>query len=159
MNHAKDQLMYVRKSLIKLAVVTAIAGPLLSAGDVRADPVTELKRLNDRFNEAVADHDADAVLSLYADDTIWIEQGKPAVEGLAEPRKLFEFVTANKGDVTHSIDTLFVSDDGTLAVMIGSVDAKMESVGMDATGTYLFVLKPSGDGWKVVTDMWHQHAR
>jgi len=30
---------------------------------------------------------------------------------------------------------------------------------MDATGTYLYVLKPTDDGWKVVTDMWHQHAK
>ena len=142
-----------------LAAVMAIASPLLSAGDVRADPVVELERLNERFNEAVENHDADAILSLYAEDTIWIEQGKPAKEGLEEPRKLFEFVTANKGEVTHSVDTLFVSDDGTLAVMIGSVDAKMETIGMDATGTYLYVLKPSGEGWKVVTDMWHQHAK
>lgn len=141
-----------------LAAVMAIAGPILAADGVRADPVTELERLNDRFNEAVENHDADAILSLYADDTIWIEQGKPASLGLDEPSKLFEFVTANKGEVTHSIDTLFVSDDGTLAVMIGSVVAKMESVGMDATGTYLYVLKPSEDGWEVVTDMWHQHA-
>ena len=150
--------MYPEKSLNGLAAVMAVAIPLVSAGEARADPVAELHSLNDRFNEAVADRDADAILSLYAKDTIWIEQGKPAIEGLEEPRKLFEFVTANKGEVTHSVDTLFVSDDGTLAVMIGSVDARMESVGMDATGTYLYVLKPAGDGWEVVTDMWHQHA-
>lgn len=141
-----------------LAAAMACAGALLSTSDAHADPVVELEHLNDRFNQAVANHDAGAVLSLYADDTIWIEQGKPATRGLEEPRKLFEFVTANKGEVTHSVDTLFVSEDGTLAVMIGSVDARMESVGMDATGTYLYVLKPTGDGWKVVADMWHQHA-
>ncbi|MEO1115963.1 MAG: nuclear transport factor 2 family protein [Pseudomonadota bacterium] len=151
-------MMYFGNALKGLVAAMAIAGPILTATGVRADPVTELERLNDRFNEAVANHDPDAVLSLYADDTIWIEQGKPASQGLDGPRKLFEFVTANKGEVTHSIDTLFVSDDGTLAVMIGSVVARMESVGMDATGTYLYVLKPSEDGWKVVTDMWHQHA-
>lgn len=150
--------MFFRNSLMGLAAAMACAGALLFTGDVHADPVVELERLNDRFNEAVANHDADAILSLYADDTIWIEQGKPATRGLEEPRKLFEFVTANKGEVTHSVDTLFVSEDGTLAVMIGSVDARMESVGMDATGTYLYVLKPTGDGWKVVADMWHQHA-
>ncbi|WP_420334690.1 YybH family protein [Roseibium sp.] len=150
--------MKLGKSLMSLAVVTAVAGLLLSAGDIRADPVAELENLNDRFNEAVANRDADAILSLYAEDTIWIEQGKPAIKGLEEPRKLFEFVTSNKGEVTHSVDTMLVSDDGTLAVMIGSVSAKVESVGMDATGTYLYVLKPSGGGWKVVTDMWHQHT-
>ncbi|MEP1521171.1 hypothetical protein [Ascidiaceihabitans sp.] len=51
-----------------------------------------------------------------------------------------------------------MSKDETLAVMIGSVEAVVESVGMDATGTYLFVLEPKDEGWDIVTDMWHQHV-
>ena len=89
---------------------------------------------------------------------MWIEQGKPATQGLEEPRKLFEFVTSNKGKVTHTIDNLFVADDSSLAVMIGSVEAKLEKIGMDGTVTYLFVPKPDGSTWKIATDMWHQHA-
>ena len=34
----------------------------------------------------------------------------------------------------------------------------MEAVELDATGTYLFVLRPGDDGWRIVTDMWRQHA-
>ena len=143
-------------SLLLAAMV--LLAPKVEA-DGNTDTAQELKTLNDRFNAAVRNHDAEAILSLYATDSIWIEQGKPAVKGLEPARKLFEFVTANKGSVTHSVDTLFVSDDGTLAVMIGSVVAKMETVGLDATGTYLYVLQPGEDGWKVVTDMWHQHAK
>jgi hypothetical protein len=41
--------------------------------------------------------------------------------------------------------------------VIGSVEAVVEGAGMDATGTYLFVLEPDDDGWEIVTDMWHQH--
>ena len=55
-----------------------------------------------------------------------------------------------------SIDMTF--EDETLAVMIGTVEAKMEAVELDATGTYLFVLRPGDDGWRIVTDMWRQHA-
>lgn len=142
-----------------IALATALAASAVSAGAKDNSPSIELHELNDKFNEAVSNQDADGILKLYADDTIWIEQGKPATRGLQQPRELFEFVTANKGEVTHTVDTLFISDDGTLAVMIGSVVAKMETVGMDATGTYLYVLKPTDDGWKVVTDMWHQHAK
>jgi ketosteroid isomerase-like protein len=114
--------------------------------------------VNDQFNTMAAAGDAEGLTNLYADDTLWIEQGKRVSQGLAGPRQLFEFVTANKGNVTHTIDHLFVSDDETLAVMIGSVEAVVESVGMDATGTYLFVLEPQDDGWEIVTDMWHQHV-
>lgn len=132
------------------------AVPLVVSAD-QEGAIAALEDLNDRFNAAASNHDAAGILSLYADDTIWIAPGKPAVKGLEEPKKLFEFVTSNKGDVSHSIDTLFVSDDGTLAVMIGSVDAKIESAGMDATGTYLYVLQPGDEGWEVAADMWHQH--
>jgi len=117
-----------------------------------------LHALNDRFNQSVVAGDAEDLVDLYADNALWIEQGKPAVQGLDQPRQLFEFVTTNEGQVTHTIDSLFVADDASLAVMIGSVEAKMESVGMDATGTYLFVLKPDGSSWKIATDMWHQHT-
>ncbi|WP_299602155.1 nuclear transport factor 2 family protein [uncultured Tateyamaria sp.] len=117
-----------------------------------------LTAVNDEFNAAAAAHDPERLVNLYANDTLWIAQGARVTQGLQGPRQLFEFVTQNKGEVTHTIDHLFVSDDETLAVMIGSVDAKIESQGMDATGTYLFVLEPEDDGWEIVTDMWHQHS-
>lgn len=142
-----------------MKLIASIAALALSTSIAFADDaVTELTALNDRFNDSAAAHDAAGLLSLYAADTLWIEQGKPVSQGLDGPRALFEFVAAKKGNVTHTIDHLFVSDDETLAVMIGSVDAEMEAVGLDATGTYLFVLRPGDEGWKVVTDMWHQHA-
>lgn len=139
------------------AAVIALASGLSLADPVHANPIDSLEAVNDRFNAAAAAHDADALVALYADDTLWIAQGTPVSKGLKGPRELFEFVTSNKGKVTHTIDHLFVSDDASLAVMIGSVDAVIESAGMDATGTYLFVLRPEDDGWKIVTDMWHQH--
>ncbi len=135
---------------------------MLSINISLADKVSELapdslNALNDQFNKAAADLDAKALVDLYAEHTLWIEQGKPVSRGLKGPRELFEFVTSNKGKVVHTIDHLFISKDETLAVMIGSVDAEIERVGLDATGTYLFVLRPEDDGWEIVTDMWHQH--
>ncbi|MCV0429206.1 MAG: nuclear transport factor 2 family protein [Roseibium sp.] len=119
--------------------------------------IKDLTGLNDRFNAAAAVGNADALVDLYSEDTIWIAPATPPVQGLEEPRKLFEFVTSNNGSVTHTIDHLFVSEDATLAVMIGSVDARIESAGMEAEGTYLFVLEPEAGDWKIVTDMWQQH--
>jgi ketosteroid isomerase-like protein len=140
-------------------MMTTIAAVLLSAGiAVADDAATSLNAINDQFNTFAANHNAVGLVSLYSKDTLWIEQGKPVRQGLEGPRELFEFVTANKGDVTHTIDHLYVSDDETLAVMIGFVEAKIETVGMDATGTYLFVLRPEDDGWEIIADMWHQHA-
>ncbi len=142
-----------------MRMMTPIMAVLLSTGVVVADDTaSSLSAVNDQFNAFAANHDAPGLVSLYSEDTLWIEQGKPVRQGLEGPRELFEFVTANKGDVTHTIDHVYVSDDETLAVMIGFVEAKIEAVGMDATGTYLFVLRPEDDGWEIITDMWHQHA-
>ncbi len=142
-----------------MRMMNSIAAVLLSAGmAVADDATTSLNAVNDQFNAFAADHDAAGLVSLYSEDTLWIEHGKPVRQGLEGPRELFEFVAANKGEVTHTIDHLYVSDDETLAVMIGFVEAKIETVGMDATGTYLFVLRPEDDGWEIVTDMWHQHT-
>lgn len=121
------------------------------------DTVASLTAVNDTFNREAAEHNAAGLVGLYADETVWIEAGKRPTIGLEGPTQLFEFVAANEGSVTHTIDHLYVADDATLAVMIGSVEAKIESAGMDATGTYLFVLEPDHQDWKVVVDMWHQH--
>lgn len=132
---------------------------LLSSVPASAEVAKDsLTALNDRFNDAAAAYDAAALVDLYARDTLWIAQGSPVSQGLAGPRALFDYVTTNKGKVTHTIDHLFVSDDNTLAVMIGSVKAVVESADMDATGTYLFVLTPQDEGWEIAVDMWHQHG-
>ncbi len=140
------------------AAALSLTASIAFADGHLADAPASLTAVNDQFNALAVAADADGLINLYADDTLWIEQGKRVTQGLDGPRALFEFVTANDGKVTHSIDHLFVSEDETLAVMIGSVEAVVESAGMDATGTYLFVLAPEDDGWEIVTDMWHQHA-
>ncbi|WP_300019395.1 nuclear transport factor 2 family protein [uncultured Roseobacter sp.] len=145
------------KTLTLLAALSMAPG--LALADTLADSAaSSLTALNNTFNASAASSDADALVSLYAEDTLWITQGVPVRHGLAGPRELFDFVTENAGKVTHTIDHLFVAEDATLAVMIGSVEAVIETAGMDTTSTYLFVLQPEEDGWKIVTDMWHQHT-
>lgn len=141
-----------------LVIIAALSLSFAVLADVRDDAKSSLNQLNDTFNTEAAEYDAQGLLDLYSDSPVWIEQGKPVTVGIEGPRALFEFVTANKGKVTHTIDRLFVSEDATLAVMIGSVEAKIQSKGMDATGTYLFVLEPGDADWEIVVDMWHQHA-
>lgn len=140
-----------------LALIIGLSLSFIVFADMSSGAKSSLNLLNDTFNLEAAEYDAQGLLDLYSDAPVWIEQGKPASVGIEGPRALFEFVTANKGEVTHTIDHLFVSDDESLAVMIGSVVAKIESRGMDATGTYLFVLQPEDDGWEIAVDMWHQH--
>lgn len=146
------------RKLLFVAVLMATSAAAFTAGQ-NSTTVDSLNAFNDRFNQSVVKGDAADLVDMYDDNPIWIEQANPAVQGLEYPRKLFEFVTSNNGKVTHTVDNLFVADDASLAVMIGSVEAKVETVGMDATGTYLFVLRPDGETWKITTDMWHQHVK
>lgn len=127
--------------------------------DSKHDHLTkELHSFNDKFNQFVADRDMDSFLSLYSKEVLWIAPAKPPVKGHGEPRATLQFVKDQDGQITHTIDKLMIADDGTQAVMIGSVIAKAKKIGMDATGTYLFVLKRESKECKIVTDMWHQHA-
>lgn len=137
--------------------LTLCAGFALAEGASTA--LESLNAVNDQFNHQAAEHDAAGLLGLYAQDTLWIAPGLPVSQGISGPRELFEFVTKNEGTVTHTIDHLFVANDASLAVMIGSVEAKIETFDQDATGTYLFVLTPKDDGWEIVTDMWHEHIK
>lgn len=124
-----------------------------------AQAETSLAAFNDKFNSSSANHDVDALLSLYTPDALWIAPGERPVAGYDAPRETFGFVTKNKGFLSHTVDHLHISDDASQAVMIGEAVIKVDAAGMDATGTYLFVLKRDKDSWKIVTDMFHQHTK
>ncbi len=125
-----------------------------------SDTKASLNAFNDRFNEISAQHNVDGLISLYTPEALWIAPGERPTTGEEEPRKTFGFVANNKGFLSHTVDHLHISDDGTQAVMIGEAVIKVEAAGVDATGTYLFVLKRQGDNtWKIVTDMFHQHTK
>lgn len=126
-------------------------------GPQNANVDAELRAFNDLFNEIVTARDADRFIELYAEDALWIGAGSPPKIGHDEPRGLINFLTQMDAKMAHSVDTLFVSDDGTQAVMVGGNVARIEKADQNITGTYLFVLKNTDNGWKIVTDMWHIH--
>lgn len=124
-----------------------------------SDAERDLYAFNDDFNAISGRHDLDGLLSLYVPDALWIAPGERPVAGYDAPRQTFGFLTSNKGVLTHTIDHLKISDDATQAVMIGEAIIQVPSAGLDATGTYLFVMKRVNGEWKVVTDMFHQHTK
>lgn len=119
----------------------------------------ELNAFNDKFNQAVAEKDMAGFLSLYSAEALWIAPASPPVEGHGEPRATLQMIIDNDGQLSHTVDKLIISDDGDQAVMIGSANVYVEKAGIDATGTYLFVLERKNQNWQIITDMWHQHAK
>lgn len=128
------------------------------ADDTNEAAMKELYSFNDQFNKFVAEKDMEGFLSLYSDKVLWIAPATPPVEGHGEPRATLQFLIDKDGKITHSVDRLFVSNDGSQAVMIGTNVALVNQADIDGTGTYLFVLEREGENWKIVTDMWHPHA-
>lgn len=135
-----------------------ISNPVLSDSNSRSDIELELITFNDRYNEAVANYDTEGFISLYSEEALWISPDKAPVQGHDTPRKAFEFLVENEGKLTHAIDSLLISEDGLQAVMIGQADREIKKLELDATGTYLFVLKRINDDWEIVADMFNQHA-
>lgn len=148
--------MLLRSSLsgFALTLLTSLSVLADTADDLRA----EFTAYNDTYNQIIADYDLEAFVALYNDAPIWIEPDKAPIVGLDVPSGTFGFIIQNEGKLTHSFDELLVSADGTQAVMIGEYNASIATVGMEAAGTYLFVLQRSGEGWDIVVDMFNQHA-
>lgn len=138
-----------------LLILVLFISTLVSA---QTDVEKELIAFNDRFNEVVAKRDMEGFLSLYSENVWWIAPATPPVVGLGEPRSTFQFIIDSNGELTHTIDKLSISEDGSQAVMIGTAFVKIAKANMDLNGTYLFVMKKENGVWKIQTDMWHQHT-
>ncbi len=141
-----------------LTIASMVMMASTAIADVKQDAINSLTAFNDQFNAYTIAKDVEGLVSLYAQDTLWIEQNKPLVQGQDAVRHTFAFLASKDAVNNHSIDKLLISDDGSLAVMVGTAVVKVAEFNLDTTGTFLFVLKPDGDSWKIVTDMWHQHV-
>ncbi len=138
--------------LITLAALVAVSGPALTQG-----AYADFNAVNEAFNAGMAAQDVKGLLELYGPEVMWIAPGTPmSLNGVDEAEKLFQFMTGHKAQVTHDIDHLFVSQDETLAVMIGDVTARVDALDIDGQGTYLYVLGKDAEGWKILGDMWNQ---
>ena len=131
------------------------------ADETPAHPAYEsLVAFNDSFNENAVSHDIEGLVALYDEDAYWIAPDALPAQGRdGVPRQTITFMATNKGDLTHTIDDLFISDDGTQAVMMGVTSAAVESQGMAFEGTYIYVLERENDDdqWQVVVDMYNTH--
>jgi len=147
-----------------MRILVSVAALVLSAtvalaADTRATLEAELYAFNDRFNTLSAARDTEGLVALYAEDSHWIAPETPPEPGQALARENFGFLAANDGSLVHTVDELIISEDGTQAVMIGDAIIKVEKVGLDFVGTYLFVMQRDADGWEIAADMFNRHAQ
>ncbi len=143
-------------SLAVAACLTIPAG-FASADSHQAEIEAELHAFSKKFNELVADYDIEGLLALYPEESLWIAPTVPAVPGREGIVAVMEFLKDNNGTNVSTVDQVAISEDGTLAMVVGLSKTVVEEVGLDAIGTYQFVLQNNGNGWVVLSDMYNDH--
>ncbi|WP_085905815.1 YybH family protein [Kiloniella majae] len=121
-----------------------------------------LIEFNNTFNKYAKALDIEGILSLYHKDTYWVAPATAPAQGRdGVPRQTVTFLNQNKGTLHHTIDQLFISDDGTQAVMMGETKAKVESKNFDLHGTYMYVLKRENksSSWQIMVDMFNNYEK
>lgn len=149
------------KLSLTLATTLGLAS-LISSTALASDEATRqsLIAFNDRFNELAASHNIEGLVALYHEDAYWIAPDALPAQGRdGVPRQTITFMSQNQGELSHTIDELFISEDGTQAVMMGVTAAAVEAVGLDFEGTYIYVLERQSEQepWQIVVDMYNNH--
>tara|TARA_R110002096_G_scaffold435558_1_gene661572 strand:- start:977 stop:1444 length:468 start_codon:yes stop_codon:yes gene_type:complete len=153
--------MRMKSVLSSVAVIASLALPALAETAAQSAARASLIAFNERFNELAATHDADGLVALYDEDTFWIAPATPPAQGRdGVPLQTITFMSENQGDLSHTIEDLFISDDGTQAVMKGVTRAAVESHGFQLEGSYIYVLeRENADApWRIVLDMFNNYA-
>jgi ketosteroid isomerase-like protein len=153
--------MRLTSALSTIAVVASLALPAFAETRAQSQARESLIAFNDRFNEMAATHDAVGLIALYDQDAFWIAPAtRPAQGRDGVPRQTITFMSVNKGELSHTIEDLFISDDGTQAVMKGITRAAVESQGFQLEGSYVYVLERESedDDWQIVLDMFSNYA-
>ncbi|MBT0957882.1 DUF4440 domain-containing protein [Alphaproteobacteria bacterium KMM 3653] len=153
--------MRLTPALPTIALVASLALPAIAETQAQSQARESLMAFNDRFNELAAAHDAAGLIALYDEDAFWIAPAtRPAQGRDGVPRQTINFMSENKGDLSHTIEDLFISDDGTQAVMKGLTRAAVESQGFQLEGSYVYVLERENedDEWQIVLDMFSNYA-
>ncbi|MFV8556479.1 YybH family protein [Sulfitobacter sp. SBS6] len=153
--------MRLTSALSTSALVASLALPVIAETQAQSQARESLIAFNDRFNELAATHDAAGLIALYDEDAFWIAPATPPAQGRdGVPRQTINFMSENKGELSHTIEDLFISDDGTQAVMKGITRALVESQGFQLEGSYVYVLERENedDEWQIVLDMFSNYA-
>ena len=153
--------MRLTSALSTIALVASLALPAFAETQAQSQARESLIAFNYRFNELAATHDAAGLIALYDEDAFWIAPAtRPAQGRDGVPRQSITFMSENEGELSHTIEDLFISEDGTQAVMKGVTHASVESQGFQLEGSYVYVLERESEDvpWQIVLDMFSNYA-
>ena len=103
--------------------------------------------------------DVDGILALYAEDGVFMPTEAPTAAGKEQVRAAYEHVFGTiKLDIVFSIDEIVQHGDFAFArtVSRGEVTILAEGVTLPEENRELFVLKKTGDDWKIARYMFNK---
>ncbi len=103
--------------------------------------------------------DVDGVLALYAEDGVFMPTEAPTAAGKEQVRAAYEYVFGIiKLDIAFSIDEIVQHGDFAFARTLsrGEVTVLAEGVTLPEENRELFVLKKTGDDWKIARYMFNK---
>lgn len=140
---------------LAVAFAIGVSACAPSSSQVTAE---SFKAYNDDYNKIVSAYDIEAFKALYTNNPVWIDPNKAPVSGLTVPAETLGFLAANEGLLSHTLEEVYMSDDGTQAVITGEYNLEIKKFKKKGNGTYLFVLKREGETWKIAVDMFNEHV-
>ena len=116
-----------------------------------------IRERTDAFVKAFNDKAIDQVLSIYAENSVFMPPNQPIIRGKDALRTFYDDLLKT-GATNLKIDVAEVSGHGPLAYQSGSyeMDVKGASGAMaHDRGKYLFVLRKLGDTWRYEYTVWN----
>ena len=161
------------KSLSKAALLLTVlaivsCAPAAEEAVVEETPTTEadvatFQQVVSEWTAAYNASDVDAVVALYADDAIWMDEGAPARIGKSAIRdsfgQLFELGTYESLDLVDEV--IVCSQDCLIARGHWTEVVTLRSGGVQPrdAGKFIWLIRRQpDDGWKVVWGIWNRDA-
>lgn len=141
--------------LTLLVLAAACSGP--APAEFTTGDAGSIRQQHDGFLAAFNGKDADKILGLYAENSVFMPPNEPIIRG-KDALKHFYAELFKRGATNLRMDITEVSGHGPLAYQSGTyeMDLKPETgaPGRDR-GKYLFVLRKLQIGWKYEYTMWN----
>ena len=146
-------------------VVNALAASALFTGtsiQAQAGDETAIKNVIKNYEKVLNSSDVNGVLAVYTEDGVFMPAGNPTAEGLEQIKTAYEHVfQALDLNVVFNFDEIVQKGDLALVRTLSKGSVKMLDKNVtinDAVHREMFVLRKTGDQWKIARYMFNQPA-
>ena len=160
----------MKKNIFTVVVITLVMSLGSATGQelkskVKADDLkAQVQALNDKMARANVSGDFDAILSIYADDIIYMPNYAPMIRGKEAMIENEKKMAESGAKITSmTLTTLEVTDLGSMVYEIGAYGMAMEIPGMEMPwadkGKYVSIYRKKKDGsLEMVVDIWNTNV-